>query len=284
MTKFKIVIDSSVDLSKELLALIDPVMIPLNVHLGEHTFLDYVELNANALYDKMKELKASPKTSAASPGLFIETFKKLQDEGINEVLWVGIGNDFSATIKSAQLAVEELPGMKIRLIDSYSLSSGSGLLALRAHDLREAGKSLDETADYLDTISKNVRAQFIVDNLDMLALGGRVTGMKLFFGRILRAHPYLQVNDGKLEVVATPKGKSEKALDVMLDVTEAEIKAGLESPRVLITHSLGGTRIDYIKERLEKVVDPKDIFVTEAGAVISSHCGEGTIGVLYIRK
>ncbi|MFA5485607.1 MAG: DegV family protein, partial [Bacilli bacterium] len=111
-----------------------------------------------------------------------------------------------------------------------------------------------------------------------------VTGMKLFFGRILRAHPYLQVNDDKLEVAATPKGKSEKALDVMLDVAEKEITAGLESPRVMITHSHGGTRVDYCIERLTKFVDRENIVVTNAGAVISSHCGEGTIGVLYIRK
>ncbi len=284
MSKFKIVVDSTVDLTPELLKLIDPELMPLNVHLGEQTFKDHYELDADGLYAKMKELKAVPKTSAVSPGLFLELFEKLRDEGHKELLYVGIGSAFSATLQSARIALEDLKGVKVRLVDSHSLSSGGGLLAVRAHELREEGKSLDEVADYLDTIGHKVRAQFIVDNLDMLAAGGRVTGMKLFFGRILRAHPYLQVNNDKLEVAATPKGKSEKALDVMLDVAEKEITAGLESPRVMITHSHGGSRVDYCIERLTKFVDRENIIVTNAGAVISSHCGEGTVGVLYIRK
>jgi hypothetical protein len=163
-------------------------------------------------------------------------------------------------------------------------STGSGLLALRAYDLLNEGKTLDETADYLEKIAPKSRSQFIVDNLEMLAAGGRVTGIKLFFGRILRAHPFLQVNNDKLEVVATPKGKSERALDLMLQVAREEISAGLESPRVFITHSHGGERIDYLYDRLKEFVDPKNILISEAGAVISSHCGAGTIGILYIRK
>ncbi len=284
MAKFKIVVDSTVDLTPEILKMIDPVMVPLNVHLGEQTFKDYQDIDADGLYVKMKELNAVPKTSAASPGLFLETFEKIRDEGFTEILFVGIGSAFSATLQAAKLSLEDLKGVKVRLVDSHSLSSGGGLLALRAHELREEGKSLDEVADYLDTLGLKVRAQFIVDNLDMLAAGGRVTGMKLFFGRILRAHPFLQINDDKLEVAATPKGKSEKALDVMLDVAEAEITAGLENPWVMITHSHGGDRVDYCINRLSKFMDKKHIVVTGAGAVISSHCGEGTIGVLYVRK
>lgn len=284
MAKFKIVVDSSVDLTPEILKMIDPVIVPLNVHLGEQTFKDHYELDADGLYEKMKELKAAPKTSAASPGLFLETFEKIKEEGYKEVLYVGIGSAFSATLQSARLALEDLKGIHVRLVDSHSLSSGGGLLAVRAHELREQGKSVDEVADYLDTVGPKVRAQFIVDNLDMLAAGGRVTGMKLFFGRILRAHPFLQINDDKLEVAATPKGKSEKALDVMLEVAEKEITTGLESPWVMITHSHGGERVDYCRNHLEKFVDPKHIVVSNAGAVISSHCGQGTIGVLYIRK
>lgn len=284
MSKFKIVVDSTVDLSDDLLKQINSYVAPLNVHLGETTFKDHYEINADGLYLKMKELKAVPKTSAVAPGVFLEIFEKLRDEGHTELLFVGIGAAFSATLQAARLAAEELKGARVRLVDSHTLSSGSGLLAMRAHDLREQGKSLDETADYLDQISKKAQAQFIVDNLDMLTAGGRVTGIKLFFGRILRAHPFLRVIDDKLVVADTPKGKSERALDRMLEEVYKDIENGLESPRVFITHSHGGERIDYIMNKLTQVIDKKDIYVTPAGAVISSHCGEGTIGVLYIKK
>ena len=284
MAKFKILVDSTVDLSPEVLKMIDPILVPLSVHLGEETYLDHVELNADQLFTKIKELGVVPKTSAVAPGVFVELFKKLRDEGITEAIFIGIGRAFSATQQSAALALEEVKGINVRLVDTHSLSTGGGLVALRAHELREAGKSVDEVADYLDTITYNVRAQFIVDNLDMLAAGGRVTGMKLFFGRILRAHPFLQIENDKLEVTATPKGKSEKALDLMLEVAEKEITAGLESPHVFITHTQGGSRVEYLRERLVKFVDPKNIIIATAGSVISSHCGPGTIGILYIRK
>lgn len=284
MKEFKIIVDSTFDLSKELIDLIDPAIVPLNVTIGEETFLDYVEFSADDLYKKMAETGIIPKTGAASPGTFAKIYEQVKNEGYKDAVVISISESFSASIKSAVLAQDLVEGINIHIVDSSSFSSGSGLLALRAHDLREEGKSAVEVAAYLNEIAPRVRAQFIVDNLKMLHAGGRVTGMKYVFGQMLRAHPFLQINDRKLEIVATPKGKSVRALDVMIDVFLKENAEGIESPRVLITHSHGGDRVDYIKERLLGVVDEKNIYVTPAGSVISSHCGEGTIGILYIRK
>lgn len=284
MKKFKIISDSTQDLSPELIKEADVDIVPLNVLIGDETFLDHYEINADKLYEKMKEKGVFPKTSAGTPAYFLEAFEKAKEQGYTEIIVLTIANSFSATQKSAVIASEMIEGVKVRFVDSYSLSSGTGLLVMRAHDLREEGKSVDEVADYLQAIAPRVRAQFIVDNLEMLNAGGRVTGIKYFIGRILRAHPFLQVNDAKLEVVDTPKGKSERALDKMIAVFKEEFSSGLESPRVLITHTHGGPRIEYIKERISELVAEENIYVTEAGAVISSHCGEGTIGILYIRK
>ncbi|HZJ89712.1 MAG TPA: DegV family protein [Bacilli bacterium] len=284
MKKFKIISDSTHDLSPELVKEADVDIVPSNVLIGDETYLDYFEINDVLLYAKMKEKGVFPKTSAGTPAYFLKAFEKAKAEGYKEIIVITIGNSFSATQKSGMIAAEMIEGVKVRFVDSYSLSSGSGLLVMRAHDLRKEGKSVDEVADYLQNLAPRVRAQFIVDNLQMLNAGGRVTGIKYFIGRILRAHPFLQVNDAKLEVVDTPKGKSERALDKMIEVFETEFAAGLESPRVFITHTHGGSRIDYIKERLLKLIPEENIYVTEAGAVISSHCGAGTIGILYIRK
>ncbi len=284
MKKFKIIADSTQDLSKQLIKEIDLTVVPLNVLIGEQSYLDYYELDADKLYEKMKETGTFPKTSAGTPAYFLEAYEKAKEDGYKDILVITIGTTFSATLKSAVIAADLIDEMSIRFVDSGSLSSGTGLLAMRAHDLRAEGKTLDETADYLQELTPRVRAQFIVDNLTMLNAGGRVTWIKYFIGRILRAHPFLQVNDAKLEVVDTPKGKSERALDKMFSVFEEEFKAGLESRRVFITHSHGGERIDYLKEKIKAYVPEEDIFVTDAGAVISSHCGEGTIGILYIRK
>lgn len=284
MKKFKIISDSTQDLSRELIAKIDADIVPLNVLIGETSYLDYIELDADKLYEQIKITGAFPKTSAGTPAYFVEAYERAKAAGYKEILVITIGTTFSATYKSAVIAADLVEGLTIRFVDSHSLSSATGLLLMRAHDLREQGKSLDETAEYLQSIAPRVRAQFIVDNLTMLNAGGRVTGIKYFIGRILRAHPFLQVNDAKLEVVDTPKGKSERALDKMFSVFEEEFNAGLESPRVFITHSHGGGRIDYLKDKIKQLVPEENIYVTDAGAVISSHCGEGTIGILYIRK
>lgn len=284
MSKFKIIVDSTVDFNKELFKETDALLVPLIVNIGEEVYEDVVEIDAAKLYERVAATKIFPKTSAVSPGTFIKVYEKLKAEGYDGAIFTGIGGTLSSVIENARIAAEEVEDFHVRVVDSRNLSTASGLLALRAADLRKEGKTLDETADYIESLVPKARAQFIVDNLDMLAAGGRVTGIKLFLGRILRAHPFLQVNNGVLEVVETPKGKTERALDLMINVAREEILAGLESPRVFITHTQGGDRVDYIYDRIKEFVDPKNIHITEAGAVISSHCGAGTIGILYIRK
>ncbi|HML99990.1 MAG TPA: DegV family protein [Bacilli bacterium] len=283
MRKIKIITDSTCDIPPELIQKYDITIVPLYVSFGEETFADGVEITVPELFAKEKATGIMPKTSATGPEIFNQVFKKYIDEDY-DIFYTGIGSGFSSTFQSATIARQEFTEGRIALVDSKNLSSGSGLLTLEAVRLREEGKTLSEIASSVEELVPNVRAQFIVDNLDYLYKGGRLSGAKFFFGRMLRAHPFIVVNDGKMDVAATPKGKIIRALDHQLDIFKKHLAEGIRPERVIITSVVAEEAEKYYFEELSKLVDPKTIVCSKAGSVIASHCGVGTIGILYIRK
>lgn len=284
MAKIKIVTDTTADLTKELYEKLDCEVLPLHVTINEKTYQDTVEITTPELYQIMDETKQLPKTSAINPDVFLETFKKVKDEGYDGVIVTGIGSNMSSTMQSAKIAADQMEDFPIRLVDSLSLSSGTGLLILNGRQYLEQGHSLDETADYMNSLVPKVRAQFIVESLDIIYRGGRISGAKYLFGKMLKAHPFIQMNEAKLVVADTPKGKIHRALDKQFDVFLADLEAGIDKSKVFITHSVAPDYVDYYLEKLKEYIPSENIIVTEAGAVISSHCGPGTIGILYIKN
>ncbi|HKL84517.1 MAG TPA: DegV family protein [Bacilli bacterium] len=284
MAKIKIVTDTTADLTKELYEKLDCEVLPLHVTINEKTYQDTVEITTPELYQIMDETKQLPKTSAINPDVFLETFKKVKDEGYDGVIVTGIGSNMSSTMQSAKIAADQMEDFPIRLVDSLSLSSGTGLLILNGRQYLEQGHSLDETADYMNSLVPKVRAQFIVESLDIIYRGGRISGAKYLFGKMLKAHPFIQMNEAKLVVADTPKGKIHRALDKQFDVFLADLEDGIDKSKVFITHSVAPDYVDYYLEKLKEYIPSENIIVTEAGAVISSHCGPGTIGILYIKN
>lgn len=283
MHKIKIVTDSTCDLEMQTIQELDIEVVPLNVIFGEEIFRDGIEMNQTILYRMVDETKKLPKTSAVAPGLFMDVFKKYIDQGY-QVLYTGIGSGFSGTFQSASIAAAEFPKDKVRLVDSQNLSTGSGLLTLKAAKLIKEGKTLEEIGEILETLVPKVRAQFMVDNLEFLYKGGRCSAAKYYFGTLLRAHPIIAVREGKMDVFDTPKGKQIKALNRQLDMFKEDLKEGIDEDWVLITSSDAQEAEKYYVEELSKLIKPESIMVSKAGAVISSHCGRGTIGILYIKK
>ena len=284
MAKIKIVTDTTADLTKELYEKLDCEVLPLHVTINEKTYEDTVEITTPELYQIMDETKQLPKTSAINPDVFLETFKKVKAEGYDGVIVTGIGSNMSSTMQSAKIAADQMEDFPIRLVDSLSLSSGTGLLILNGRQYLEQGHSLDETADYMNSLVPKVRAQFIVESLDIIYRGGRISGAKYLFGKMLKAHPFIQMNEAKLVVADTPKGKIHWALDKQFDVFLADLEDGIDKSKVFITHSVAPDYVDYYLEKLKEYIPSENIIVTEAGAVISSHCGPGTIGILYIKN
>lgn len=281
MNKVIVLSDSTCDLSVELVNKNDVKKIPLYVCFDSEIYKDGEEIEPAKLYDFVKEYKKLPKTSACSIEDFKTVFSKYLSEGY-DVFYVGIGSKLSRTYNNALLAKEEIGSERIQVSDSENLSTGIGLLVLKACKFAKEGKNVKEIKEEIDKLVPCVRSKFAVDSLDYLHKGGRCGGLARFFGTMARVKPVIKVEDGILSVMAYPIGKR-KALNVMVDDI-VNNKDNIHLDCVMITHTYADSDAEYLYQCLSEKIPEAHLEITNAGCVISSHCGKGTIGILYIMK
>lgn len=281
----RIITDSTCDLSKELIEKYNIRVIPLHVSFpGDDTeYLDGVNINSEQLYDLAKKLNVLPKTGAVNVVEFIKVFEEELAKG-NEIFYVGIGSGLSSTYNNACIAREQFPDSKIVVLDGQNLSTGTGLIVIKATRLAKEGKSLDEIKEICEKAVPLVSAKFCIDRLDYLYKGGRCSGMAMIAAHALKIHPVAKVINNKLVVYKKPRGKYENAVEVQIDEFMHDLD-NIDKSCVFITHS---GRMDGIEkqiyDKISPYLDKENLFITEAGCTISSHCGPKTIGILYILK
>ena len=278
----KILADSTCDLSPSLISRYDIGIIPLYVHLGDKEYKDGVDIRPSDLYKWSDEHNETPRTSA--PGIEdLESY--LDKDSTEEYVIFTISSSMSSCYNNCVLAAEDLEMTdRVYVIDSANLSTGIGLQVIRAAELAAGGMSAAEIAAENEKIRKKVRASFVVDTLTYLHRGGRCSGVSAFLGSALRLHPRIAVVDGAMYPEKKYRGKSSRfIMDYVMDMEE-DLKAAV-SDRVFITPSGCGREIvDAVRESLESLGRFDEILETTAGAVISSHCGPGTLGVLFIAQ
>lgn len=278
----KIITDSTNDLSKELIDKLGIVVVPLAVNFSDEAYLDGVNITVEDLYKKVSEKNELPKTSAISVAALIELFEKYVNEG-HEIIYMGISKQMSSSYNNACLAAQEVAGDKIFVVDSMNLSTGIGLLLLKACKYRDNGDDAKTISEKLNRDNKLVLSQFAIEKMDYLHKGGRCSSVAKLFGTLLKIKPIIAVRDGKMHVQKKPIGKMQRALDEMIKQILAD-KDKLDTEHIFITHSLAFDYCDYIYQKLKPELPGVDIITTVAGCVISSHCGKGTIGILYMVK
>ena len=276
----KILADSTCDLSPELIARYGIGIIPLYVHLGEEEFRDGVDITPEELFKWSDEHNTTPKTAA--PGIEdIEGF--LDKDGSDEYVIFTISSSMSSSYTNCTLAADDLEITdRVFVIDSQNLSTGIALLVLKAAQMAAQGRSGSEIAQEIGKIRGKVRASFVIDTLTYLYRGGRCSGLSAFFGSALKLHPRIAVAEGAMHPEKKYRGRSSKfVLDYVRDM-EQDLKAA-QGDRVFITHS-GCDRqiVESVRSYLEGLHHFDEILETRAGAVVSSHCGPGTLGVLFI--
>lgn len=281
----RIITDSTCDLSKELIEKYNIRVIPLHVSFpGDDTeYLDGVNINSEQLYDLATKLNVLPKTGAVNVVEFIKVFEEELAKG-NEIFYVGIGSGLSSTYNNACIAREQFPDSKIVILDGQNLSTGTGLIVIKAARLAKEGKSLEEIKEICEKAVPLVSAKFCIDRLDYLYKGGRCSGMAMIAAHALKIHPVAKVINNKLVVYKKPRGKYENAVEVQIDEFMHDLD-NIDKSCVFITHSgrMGGIE-KQIYEKISPYLDKENLFITEAGCTISSHCGPKTIGILYILK
>lgn len=278
----KIISDSTCDLSKELIDKYDIEIIPLHIHLGEAEYLDGVNITPDEIYAWSDANNTTPKTSAASITDVISVYEKYPED---EIIIFSISGSMSTTVNVMRLAAEDIEREnEIYIIDSKNLSTGIGLLVLEAARMAKEGmKATDIVASIKDMIPK-VRASFVVDTLTFLHRGGRCSGVAALAGGALKLHPQLNVVDGAMIPGKKYRGAMPKVILSYAKDMEEDLKKANKN-RVFITHSgCEQEVIDEVHAYLKDLNLFEEICITRAGGVISSHCGPGTLGVLFIAE
>lgn len=279
--KILIASDSTTDLSAELIAKYGITILPMGVNLGEKHYTDGVDIDPEGIYAHYEKTGELPKTTAINVADFEEFFEKNTADG-SKMVFFTISSDMSSTYANARLAAEKFENVYV--VDTRNLSSGGGLLLIRAAEMAAEGKDAKEIADACAEIAGRVDASFIVDDLEFLHKGGRCSAVAAFGANLLQLKPCIVVNEGKMSVGKKYRGKFAAVLDKYIRDRIGDGSA-VELDHVFITHAGCNEAIYNACVRTVKECAPEaEVHITRAGCTISSHCGRNTLGVLFIRK
>lgn len=273
--------DSTCDLPRELVERHGIRIIPLTVLLGDVSYFDDADFSAEKIYDYYKQSGMLPKTSAPSVQQFIDFFSPLVAEGY-EVVHIDISSELSATFSSGRIAASELEG--VYTVDSRSLCTGLSILIMEAVRCRDEGMSASEIAAYLESIVPKVETSFVIDTLEFLWKGGRCSGVAALGANMLKLRPAIAMKDGKLDVYKKYRGNMQNVYKQYARETlnGKELAGGY----IFIVDSgeVSEEAVEGVKEVVKEFASDMEIVCCRAGSTISSHCGPGTLGVIFLRK
>lgn len=280
----KIISDSTCDLSPELIKRYDIDIVSLHILLGEDEYKDGKNITPEEIFTWSDEHKTTPKTSAPSLTDAMEIIRPYVEQK-REVICFSISGSMSTSGNVMRLAAEELEVSDlVTVIDSANLSTGIGLLVIEAAVMAQAGKNATEISAAIEILKPKVRASFVVDTLTYLYRGGRCNAVAAMAGSVLKLHPKIVVENGTMDASKKYRGKLHSVVMAYVrDMEDALKKARPE--RVFITHSGCDRKIvEDVQSYLQSLGVFDEILETRAGGVVSSHCGPGTLGVLFIAK
>jgi DegV family protein with EDD domain len=280
----RVVSDSTCDLSPQLMERYGISIIPLHILLGEKEYEDGINITPDEIFKWSDNNKTTPKTSAPSMETVISIFSPLLEQG-DDLVCFAISEDMSTSANVMRLAADELGASdKVHVIDSMNLSTGIGLLVIEAAIMAQDGNDASYIVDKIEKLIPMVRASFVVDTLVYLYRGGRCSGLSAMVGSALKLHPMIAVVTGKMIAGKKYRGSLSKVITSYSIDLEDELKHA-KKDRVFITHS-GCDReiVNSVREYLAGLNIFDEILETRAGGVVSSHCGPGTLGILFIAE
>ena len=277
--KIKILSDSTCDLSPALLAENEITLVPLTVVKGDEQFKDGVTITAADIFAHVAAGGDLCSTAANSIGEYADIFEQYTD--YDGVIQITIGSGFSSCYQNATLAAEDYPN--VRVVDSQNLSTGQGLVVLKACELAKTATDLDALADEIRAYTEKVEASFLVDKLDYLAKGGRCSAVAALGANLLNLKPCIEVKNGKMGVVKKYRGKYEKCLATYVKERLAD-RDDIHRGILFVTKTeVSDACYDAVMAAVEENGHFAHVYETTAGCTVSCHCGPGTLGVLFVR-
>ncbi|MCL2751848.1 MAG: DegV family protein [Firmicutes bacterium] len=280
MAKIKITSESTVDLSPDLIERYDIGVIPLFVTLDERTAFDGEDLFPSDIYEFAEKTGKLPKTAARSSEDLKNFFEGIFAQGYTDIIHCSISTHLSASYQSAVNAAAELRGVTV--IDVPALSSGTGLIAVYAAELAASGMLAAEIVSKARARLPHIQTSFIIDSMEYLYKGGRCSSMQLVAGKVLRIKPVLNLIEGKIEVGRKFMGQIDGSVLKYVDDTMEKFSTP-DLSRLFITYTtMSDQTLEAVRERVLSKFKFKEVYYNVAGATITSHCGKGTLGIIYM--
>ena len=279
--KIKIMSDSTCDLSKELVQKYDIGIVPLTIVKNDESFTDGVNITPADIFAHVAAGGNLCSTAALGVGEYLEHFSKYAKD-YDGIIHINISAEFSSSHQNACLAAEEFDN--VRVIDSRNLSTGQGLVVLKACELAQTCISLDDLAEQLRQFTAKVEASFLLDQLQYMVKGGRCSAVVALGANLLNLKPCIEVKDGKMSVVKKYRGNYAKCLANYVK-DRLQNREDLDYGTLFVTRTpVSDDCLSAVKQAVEESPKFENTYWTEAGCTVSCHCGPGTLGVLFVRK
>ncbi len=274
----KIVMDSAGDLPAEWISQYEIDVIPINVHMGNEVFLEDVDLTIGQFYSWVKETGKVPKTSQPSPQQYIDFYREIAQPG-DVVLSIHLTSKLSGTYESAVLAIRELEKDDFKVIpfDTLSGTGIQGYMCREAREMDRRGDSVDQILERLKQIRENTQVIFTVDSLSFAQKSGRVQMLESILASILKIKPIITLKEGTLAVA--DKVRTRKAsLDFIIQEMSRRMGEKLINAAVIHANDLA-TALE-LSEKIEGILNVKNMFIEELSVAIATHLGPGTVGIV----
>ncbi len=279
--KIKIISDSTCDLSAQLVADNDITLTPLTIVKNDEQFKDGVTITPADIFEHVAAGGALCTTSANSIGEYADVFEKYSSD-YDGVILITLGSGFSTCYQSACLAAEDFPN--VRVIDSQNLTTGQGMVVLKACELAKTATDLDALADALRAYTSKVEVSFVVDKLDFLVKGGRCSSAAALGANLLNLKPCIELKNGKMVVGKKYRGNYAKCIAGYVK-ERLEGRDDIDPSTLFITQTVvSDEAYDAAKCAVAQYGNFENIYETVAGCTISCHCGPGTMGIIFVRK
>ncbi|NLZ92523.1 MAG: DegV family protein [Firmicutes bacterium] len=276
----KISADSACDLAPHLLTDYKISIIPLTVVVGEQDYIDGKEIQPSDIFNYVDGEGKTCKTAAINIHQYHTYFAELTSQQC-PVIHVSLGSGFSSCYQNAVLAAQSFPDVYV--IDSQSLSTGAGLLALEAAIMAKRGFAPEKICQGLKEIVSKTEGSFVIDRLDYLYHGGRCSALALQGSKLLNVKPCIEVLNGRMIVGKKFRGSFEKAVRRYIADKLAE-RDDIDLKRIYLTHAACSPQtVELVKTEILKHAEFKEIIVSEAGSTIAAHCGPNTLGIFFQR-
>lgn len=271
----KVVTDSTCYLPEAVLRQYDIRVVPLNVHFGQDTYREGVNLTPEQFYRLLATSPVLPTTSQPSPGEFHQVFAELTSAG-HQVLCLVISSHLSGTYQSAIEAQQALSGAPVVVFDSFSVAAGLALMVLTAAEMAIAGSSMEVILAHLERLRREIRLYFVVDTLEYLQKGGRIGKAAALVGSLLQIKPILAIQDGIVQPLDRARSKP-KALGRLLEHFEAQL-GSKRTVQCVLVHGQALGEAQELVAALQQRFHCARMLITEVGAVVGTHVGPGVVG------